>query len=200
MNVVNLTKQVKFMRLMYRNLLTWLTPWRIKWLTLIGLLILNVSDIHAEYSPQEEYEMKARFLYNVAQLVYWPTTESTQPLVFCFLGKDVFGNTLNTIKDKKVEQRQIVLKRNVTLEEIEQCQILFVGVSEQASLSNIFAKVSKKTILTVSDIASFAELGGMVHLLKEEKRIRLNVNVRVARENSVKLSSRLLTVATVVEK
>jgi len=129
-----------------------------------------------------------------------PPAENKQSLVFCFLGKDVFGNTLNTIKDKKVEQRQIVLKRNVSLNEVEQCQVLFVGVSERSNLSNVLATVSKKMILTVSDIGSFAEQGGMVHLLKEEKRIRLVVNLRVARDNSVKLSSRLLTVATVVEK
>jgi len=180
------------MQLMYRKMLTWLTFRRINLLTLTSLLLFNVSNAHAEYSAQEEYEMKARFLYNVAQLVYWPPAENKQPLVFCFLGKDVFGNTLNTIKDKKVEQRQIVLKRNVSLNEVEQCQVLFVA--------NILAKVSKKMILTVSDIGSFAEQGGMVHLLKEEKRIRLVVNLRAARDSSVKLSSRLLTVATVVEK
>jgi hypothetical protein len=188
------------MQLVYRKMLTWLTFRRINLLTLTGLLLFNVSNAHAEYSAHEEYEMKARFLYNVAQLVYWPPAENKQPLVFCFLGKEVFGNTLNTIKDKKVEQRQIVFKRNVSLDDIDQCQVLFVGMSEQSSLSNILAKVSKKIILTVSDIGNFAEQGGMVHLLKEEKRIRLVVNLRAARDNSIKLSSRLLTVATVVEK
>jgi len=62
------------MQLMCRKMLAWLTPRRINLLTLTGLLLFNVSNAHAEYSAQEEYEMKAHFLCNVAQLVYWPTS------------------------------------------------------------------------------------------------------------------------------
>jgi len=92
------------MQLTYRKMLIGLTSWQVKLLTVISLLIFNASSIHAEYSPQEEYETKAQFLYNVARMAHWPETESQQPLVFCFLGKDVFGNTLNAIKNKQIAQ------------------------------------------------------------------------------------------------
>jgi len=93
----------------------------------------------------------------------------------------------------------VILKRDVSLDEVEQCQVLFVSVSEQFDLLDILSRINKKAILPVSDIGNFVEQGGMINLLKEENHIRLVVNMRATREGSMKLSSKLLTVARLVE-
>jgi hypothetical protein len=51
----------------------------------------------------------------------------------------------------------------------------------------------------VSDIDDFAQAGGMIGVVEVERSIWFAINLTVARQANLKLSSRLLKLATIVQ-
>ena len=179
--------------------------WLINFFKIIGVaaLTLTVIPSYADYS-QTEYQLKARFLYNIAKMVRWPQDElkdGKTALTFCFLGKDVFGTHLNSIKNKEFNKSKVAIKRNIGLgNELKSCHMLFISESERSSLTRIFSILNNLPILTVSDMEGFATQGGMVTLAKEEKKVKMVVNLQATRDTTLDISSRLLSVAKVLKK
>ena len=74
-----------------------------------------------------------------------------------------------------------------------------MGQSEQLRFKAVLAELARLPILTVSDIGGFAQAGGMIGLFESEQHIRFNINITVARQANLKLSSQLLKLATIVD-
>jgi hypothetical protein len=133
-------------------------------------------------------------------MVEWPAEDpqSTEPLTVCFYGEDAFGDALDTIRNKKVKKRPLSLKTDTTLSDVTQCQVLFINKSEINQLARILKTMNNQPMLTVSDIDQFADRGGMVSLLKEGDSIKLTINLCVAKQAGLIISSRVLALATIV--
>ena len=54
-------------------------------------------------------------------------------------------------------------------------------------------------VLTVGDTADFASEGGIIGLRLDGERIRLSVNLTAAERAKVRISSRLLSLATIIK-
>ncbi|MBL0717480.1 MAG: TonB-dependent receptor [Desulfosarcina sp.] len=60
------------------------------------------------------------------------------------------------------------------------------------------AKVEGKAILTIGEISGFTEAGGIINLVKTRNRIKFEVNLNAAQQAGLKISSRILKLATIV--
>lgn len=174
----------------------WLAPCSI-WL----VILLGTGFVASRTQAQafKEYDLKATFLYHLAQFVDWPPeafpTEET-PLVIGVLGADPFGKVLDDIVDgESVKNRKLAVQRFRTLEEVKLCHILFISQSEAARLDPILASLKERSILTVGDTEGFAQRGGIVRFLPEKNKIRLRINVDAAKAASLTISSKLLRAA-----
>ena len=151
-----------------------------------------------------EYQVKAVFLFNFAQFVEWPAQSFTgpaAPLTLCVVGEDPFGAQLDdAVKGESVNGHPLNVQRYRTASEIGDCQILFIGPSEQPRLDAILAGLNDRAILTVSDIEGSAERGAIIQFASEQKRLRLRINVEKARKAGLTLSSKLLRPAEIVEQ
>ena len=67
------------------------------------------------------------------------------------------------------------------LEKIRECHVLFVCPSEGPFLRRILPSLRDDGILTVGDVPTFLESGGMVNLLIVEKKVRFEINLAAAR-------------------
>jgi hypothetical protein len=84
------------------------------------------------------------------------------------------------------------------VEEIKTCHVLFIGRSETERLEKIFAHLKGRNILTVGDSGVFAETGGMVQFISENKKIRFRINLAAAKAAGLTISSKILRVADVI--
>ena len=55
-------------------------------------------------------------------------------------------------------------------------------------------------ILTVGETPGFAEHGGVIRFVLEDNRVRFEVNVEAAHQADLTISSRLLTLARIVQQ
>jgi hypothetical protein len=183
----------------------------------LGILIVALS-VSLSWAPEastqardssdsSEYLIKAGFIFNFAKFVEWPTAAFAQPdspIVIGILGTDPFGTIIDQIvQDKKIGARGFVVKRlkwGVDFKELKECKILFVGASEKAHLDELVQIVKGLPILTVGEAPGFAERGGVIRFVLEDNRVRFEVNVEAARQADLTISSRLLTLARIIQQ
>jgi hypothetical protein len=158
-------------------------------------------------SVSSEYLIKAGFIFNFAKFVEWPSNAFAQPdspIVIGILGTDPFGSIIDKIvQDKKIGMRGFVVKRlkwGTDLKELKECKILFVGASEKAHMDELVQIVKGLPILTVGETPGFAERGGVIRFVLEDNRIRFEVNVVAAQQADLTISSRLLTLARIIQQ
>jgi len=152
-------------------------------------------------TPNVEYRIKAAYIFNFAKFVTWPSVAFAAPeapIVIGILGKDPFGAELDqTVAGKAIEKRQLVVKRLTEADSWEGCHILFVASSERRRLPQILEKLGTASVLTVGEAEGFTEGGGMVQFVQHENNIRFEINLAAAEAARLKISSKLLQVATV---
>jgi len=150
----------------------------------------------------KEYDVKAAFLYHLAQFVEWPPEAfpaPENPLVVGVLGADPFGESLDEVfKDEEVKNRKLKVERYHNMEEVKVCHILFISQSEAGRLDQVFSSLKGRKILTVGDTESFAQRGGIVRFLTEKNKVRLRINIEAAKAASLTISSKLLRAADLV--
>lgn len=167
----------------------------------VALLVLSVSGFGQTAS---EYSIKASYIARFTEFTEWPdksVEKGTEgAVVLCVIGdatfRDIFERTIAalTIKNKRIEIRYIS-----SVEEIENCQILFVASSESRILKQIIEFTKDKPILTVSDTQGFAKQGVIVNFYQERNRIRFEINPSAIEETGLRVSSLLLNVARIVD-
>jgi hypothetical protein len=162
-----------------------------------------LSTAPAAGAPASEYQVKAVFLFNFTQFVSWPPEAFPQPdapLVIAVLGHDRFGQDLDaTVSGERAGNRPLVVRRYRSVSEVKDCQILFIDRSEAAKLPEITAALRGRPILTVSDADDAANRGVIMQFITDDNRIRLRVNVSVARNGGLTISSKLLRPAQIVD-
>ncbi len=167
-------------------------------------VLLTASFSPAQESRPTESQVEAAYLYNFGKFVTFPSSRAanSDPFSICILGKDPFGEALDaTVRGESINGKKITVQRLVNMQHAETCSILFVSSSEESHLPAIVAPAKTLSLLTVSDMKGFAERGGIIQLVRQQDRIRFEVNLAVAQESHLTLSSELLKVAVrVVQK
>lgn len=169
---------------------------------MITRLVAGSADVSAQTVPAPDYQVKAVFLFNFTQFVEWPQhafAEVRSPVVVGVLGNDPFSTYLDQIvKGEQMNGHPLVIKRYRRVEEIESCHILFISQSEQYRLRRVLNKLQGRPILTVGDMAGFAEAGGMIQFYTNENKIRFQINLESVRSSALNISSKLLRLAEIV--
>jgi len=149
----------------------------------------------------QEYLIKAAFLYNFAKFVEWPAnafTHESDPIRLCILGTDPFGDALDSIESKMINNRRLEIKRCETVEETPNCHILFVSSSERNSVPQILNAFKNLATMTVGDMEDFGRLGGIINFIIVENKVRFEINLESAQKAGLKISSKLLKLAIIV--
>lgn len=154
------------------------------------------------FNAAEEYEIKAAYLFNLGNFVKWPEHLLQNNLEICILGQDPFGSNLELIakKERKLQNKTVLIKRLNSLTELKECAILFISSSEKANLATLLNELKGKSVLTVGDSEQFVASGGMIQFYQREGKIRLMIDPQTFEENNLKPNSQLMRIAQRVEK
>ena len=167
----------------------------------LAFLLFGREAVAQEAVPIE-YQVKAVFLYNFTRFVEWPPrafADPHTPFVIGILGDDPFGSFLDkAVRGETACSRPVVIRRYQRIEEITDCQVLFISRSETDKLERILGGLKGRTILSVGDTDRFSQSGGMIQLATENGKIRLKINVKRAKAAELAISSKLLRSAKIV--
>jgi len=169
-----------------------------------GWLLLNAPPgARSQSEDTAEYPVKLAFLYNFTQFVEWPADafqDASAPLAICIVGDDPFRADLEReLRRRSVGSHPIDLKRVKSSDDLRACHMVFVTASEKKKAASIVASLKGSNTLTVGETKGFAESGGIINLTVEENRLQIEINIDVARQTRLAISSRLLNLAKIVQ-
>lgn len=152
----------------------------------------------------DEYQVKAAFLLNFARFTEWPEAvdDNLGPLVLCIVGDDPFGSILDEIvASETVRGRPLEVRRlSASAVDAEACHVLFIASWTDHGLDQLLDRLDSSGVLTVGETEAFARRGGIIALVTEQARIRFVINIDAVDRSPLKLSSKLLTLARIVEQ
>lgn len=145
----------------------------------------------------EEYDIKAVFLFHFIDFSIWPTHVENN-MTICIYGHNPFENRLQLLAETISKKKIIKIKLQKNLELIDDCQILFVHSTKQNELPSLVNLLNNKPILTVSDMDNFASNKGMIGLLVQQDKIKIEINLDSVKASGIQISSNLIELATVI--
>jgi hypothetical protein len=158
---------------------------------------LAMSAVHSgavSAEPIPEYDIKAAFLYNFTQFTEWPAA-SEKAVRLCIFGSNPFGSKLEDLVQKTTNNRKLSVQHLGNLNNIDNCQVLFISELERTSPQELLAATGKSPILTISDDKSLFESGMMVGLFVDRNRIVFDINYTSIRNANLSMSSKVLNLA-----
>jgi hypothetical protein len=168
----------------------------------ISLLLAGRRESGRAQSADEEYRVKAAFIFHFAQLVDWPQETQTgegKSLFLCTIGEDPFQGALeSTVAGKGVGNKIIRIRHLELAEDMQACQILFFGRAQSKRIPTLLANLHNAPVLTVGESAGFLGAGGMICFVLDQNNVRFGINLDAAEAAKLKIGSRLLLLAQTV--
>jgi hypothetical protein len=168
----------------------------------VSLLLAGSREISRAQSTEEEYRVKAAFIFHFAQLVDWPPetlTGAANSLFLCTIGDDPFQGVLgSTVEGKAVGDRILRIRHLKQADDMQACQVLFLGKAQSKRIPMLLANLHNAPILTVGESPGFLGVGGMICFALEGNNVRFGINLDAAAAAKLKIGSRLLILAQTV--
>ena len=158
--------------------------------------------------PRPTYVIQAAQTTLFVDYVDWPgekEKERFSKLNICLIG-DSDIEKASAFIDKPRDTGKLNFKflklKNLKLA-ADACHILFIGKSEENKLSAILSEISGQPILTVSDIDSFVDNGGMIGFIEKEisgkTTIKFEVGRKAIQSAGISVNAELLAIASDVK-
>jgi len=168
------------------------------------LLISAMGQPARAQAAAGEYQVKAAFLFHFAQFLEWPADAvraGDSSLSLCIFDDEPRRQELqSTIEGKPIGARVLHIRLISRPQEIQGCNILFLSRDEGWRQAPILKSLRGMPILTVGETSDFLSDGGMIRFHLEEDKIRFDINLAAAESARLKISSRLLLLATSVSR
>lgn len=150
------------------------------------------------FVTENPYKVEAAFLRNFSRYVTWPGNAFAgpgSPWRIGILGRDPFGNILEkTIKGRVEQGRPFEIFRADTLDELPECNIVFVAYRDAARRRAALAQFKGRPVLTVGEAADFLQEGGIIRL-EVADRVKMSINLDRARSASLTIQTKMLEVS-----
>ena len=169
----------------------------------LGLsFLLLVTLIGVEYvcaQPVSRYEVQAAFIHKFIKFVEWPKAAlppGSNVIIVGIAGKGPMVDALSNIEGKEVKGLKIVVRQVNELYELGYCNVLFISPSEEKRYTEILNTLKGLNILTIGQTKGFARKGVIINFVVVDNKIRFEINLKAGEEAGLRISSKLLNLAT----
>jgi len=168
---------------------------RISLTLLLAIRLIASSD--AELA--NEYQIKAACLYNFTKFVVWPEEafrDIDKTFTICILGHDPFGAALDdVVAGRAIDGRPFEVRRLSDAPQTTACRILYVGASDRKRIPIAEKQIG---VLTVGEGSASAR--SIINFILDSGKVRFEINTAAAEDGKLRISSKLLSLATVVKR
>jgi hypothetical protein len=165
---------------------------------LVGVAL--VVCLPAAAQPPLEDNVKAVFLYNFAKYVSWPSAApgSSASIRVCVPANPAFlALVRDAVRDEVVNGRPITAVNLSGLDAARECDILYVGNAATPDAAAWLKAVRGRQTLTIGEGRLVDGL--VIAFVRDQDRLRFDINRDAAARHQLSISSRLLGLARRVE-
>lgn len=142
--------------------------------------------------------VKAAFLYNFTKFVEWPSgafASADAPITLCTVGDSSLAADVQKVVADRTAQNRPVKVRAVSDADVGKCHVVFVPEAAAASAGAVIAGAKSAKALTVGEAPDFLSHGGMIVFVKQDNKVRFEINEGAAKDAGLKISAKLLSLA-----
>lgn len=170
-----------------------------RWVIMAFMLGLYLHS----FSQPTEYTMKAVAFEKLAMFITWPdnssTNETSQEFIIAVLGQNPFNGILEEVyAGKKIKERKVKIIYLKDIENIVNCDILFISGNKLNEVNEIIKGIKGRPILTVSETEGFVEAGCFINFYEYENKLRFEINQKGMMDAGFIIDYRLLRVSKVL--
>jgi hypothetical protein len=164
------------------------------------LLALAMTAWPAEVKaqvPASMAELEADYIYQFLALIHWE--QEPKSVLVCLVVEPASVDRMREELRRQARDGRPVRTRHVppvATQSSSDCDLLYISSAYADYVPNLLARLARTRTVTISDVPGFASQGGVIGFVVEADRLRFEINVRVAQEKKVKISARLLELAT----
>ncbi|MDH5823954.1 YfiR family protein [Luteimonas sp. RD2P54] len=161
---------------------------------LLGVLCLGAGEARAQV---REPALKAAFVYNFLLFTTWPAEAlaETDQLRLCVDARHALASALGELHGKPVGERRVSVQHWDRDAEPAGCHVAVVGAAGPGAEPALARALAGGGLLTVSDGGTVGSNGAAIVLVREEARVRFDVDGGRVAQARLALSSRLLRLA-----
>ena len=142
-------------------------------------------------------------LGNMAKFVQWPDAimaANKGQIVVAVLGEDDLAAAIaNVLSTRSVNGKPVFVRFARRPQDARGCQIVYIAAPELARATEVEDVLRGSPTLVLADADGFASRGGMVNFSGTPPNVRFEICLVRAQAAGLKISSRLLAIAHVVE-
>ena len=165
--------------------------------SLCGLLGTWAPTAYAQPDMQTADRIKAAYVYNFAKFVEMSGTDD-KTIRLCVLGKDDLNGAMLSLNRRMAQGREILVRKDVPLDQIKDCAMAFIGESDARLLSAAARQLGNSQVLLVSDARQALDMGAHLSLIFSDDRVEFDVNLLNLQKSNIKASSQMLKLARAV--
>jgi len=165
-----------------------------RWLAAFALLFFWPTA----WASDVERRLEAVFLGRFASYIEWPEQPRSR-FVITLIDENPFGSLLDELyKDKSIHGKPIEVRYATRVDQIGQCDLLFITLDTVASRQAAIDHAQRNGILTISEAKGFAERGGVIQLNFVDQKTRIKINHDAAVRSGIRIGAPLLSIASVI--
>ena len=173
----------------------WVRVYQFYWLWVLLAALLFGPLIGAQ--ELDERTIRVAYVFNLTKYVEW--TRASNQLVIGVVGDGPMGEALEKmLAGKTSDSRLIRVVLSPNEEDLAQCDVIYVTSASPKRVQETLDHLRNKSVLTVGDTESFPKSGGMIGLVKVGQQVQMIVNLDAVQRARLKISSRVLNLATIV--
>lgn len=160
---------------------------------------IALTPLYAQSEADIEYELKAYFIYTFTKYIDWSDLEKDSTFVIGIIGRSEIIPLLEKIALRNlVKDKRLIIKQWIRLEDIGECNILFITNSKKRDLARIIKRVDGNSVLTIGDTKGYSKRGVAINFIDLGDRIGFEINIEATELNRLKVSSQLQRLAVIV--
>ena len=168
----------------------------LKFLTILAMAAM----FHPGWAMEsaDEALIKISYLAKFPKFVEWPAETPSNGEVafnFCVLGDEEVNAISAALSGQSIKTEPVkvidVKRRN----SMNECMALYIASSEAWRVREIIQQLQAKPILSISEIEGFASQGGIIELVKQDERLKFEINEKAAVRAGLRISAQLARLA-----
>ncbi len=162
------------------------------------------------------YRVKAAFIINFLKFVEWPgdfAVSKQSAINICVIGDSPFSEQVKKLFSSSSALKVNLVEKGAWSGSAAGCHIAYISESESQKIPEITTALKAAPVLTVSDIEDFAERGGMIGFVAQNKastpaassggdatsyKVKVAVNTNAATAAGLRVDAQLLEIAVKV--
>lgn len=170
----------------------------------LALIVAGTAALGAGPPANEQRtvdpSLTAAFLYTFVKFVDWPpdALPANGPIQLCVDDPLVADALEPLVVGRMIGEHHLVVLRVTKDVSLRSCHVLYVGGLGIRRAVALVAALEDASVWSISDYDGFTVVGGVARLFRESGRLRFAINLESARRARLHISSRLLSLATIV--